>query len=77
VRRDLDPPRFEVATLDGDQVLQLRWFGGVTSVGWDGSAQDARELVTGLADTAAASISGDFWIQGDGWRARTTYGDQV
>jgi hypothetical protein len=56
---------------DGDLVLVLNYYGNTTTIGWDGSPEDATEIVSGLCETAAYSISEGYWSSG-GWRGRTT-----
>lgn len=65
------PPRLDVGRVGGDAAIKLTFFGGQTWVGWDGTSDDARAQVRGLAESAASNVSGDFWINGDGWRCRT------
>ena len=65
------PPRLDVGRVGDANALKLTFFGGQTWMGWDGTSDDARVLVRELAELAAASVSGDVWISGDGWRSCT------
>jgi hypothetical protein len=65
------PPRLDIARVGATAAIRLTFFGGDAWRGWDGSDDDARSSVRDLAESAAANVSGDFWIQGDGWRSRT------
>ncbi len=69
------PPRLDVGRVGGAAAIKLTFFGGTTWVGWDGTSEDARTQVRGLAEMAAANVSGDFWINGEGWRSFTEYGE--
>lgn len=66
------PPVLERVLWDGRDALRLTFFGGESLSAWDGSSNDAREVVRDFAESAAGSVSGDHWIQGDGWRAAAT-----
>lgn len=68
--------RLDVARVGTAAAIKLTFFGGHTWLEWDGSDDDARSSVRDLAESAAAKVSGDFWIQGEGWRSRTRYGEQ-
>lgn len=70
------PARLDVARVEGTAAIKLTFFGGNTWLGWDGTDDDARSLVRDLAEAAAANVSSDFWVQGEGWRSRTDYGEQ-
>jgi hypothetical protein len=69
------PARLDIARVGETAGIKLSFFGGHTWLGWDGTEDDARSLVRDLAKSAAAKVSGDFWIQGEGWRSRTEYGE--
>lgn len=69
------PARLDVARVGDSAAIKLTFFGGQTWLEWDGTDDDARSLVRGLAESAAGNVSGDFWIQGEGWRSQT--GDRV
>lgn len=64
-----DEPRLDVAVLDGAQVLQMTYFGGQSSTRWDGTAEDAEDIVGGMADWFAGSISSHHWHHAEGWRS--------
>lgn len=68
------PARLDVARVGDAAAIRLTFFGGTTWVGWDGTDDDARSQVRELARSAAANVSGDHWIDGDGWRSRTESG---
>lgn len=68
------PARLHVAHVGDAAAIRLTFFGGTTWVGWDGTNDDARTQVRELALSAAANVSIDHWINGDGWRSRTEYG---
>jgi hypothetical protein len=68
-------PRIEVCRVGDAAAIKLTFFGGQTWVQWDGTDDDARAQVRDLADMAAANVSGDFWINGEGWRSRTESGE--
>lgn len=68
------PASLDVARVGETAAIRLTFFGGHTWLGWDGSDDDARSLVRDLAESAAANVSSDFWIQGEGWRSRTEPG---
>lgn len=74
-RRDLDTihtsARLDVARIGGNAAIKLTFFGGHSWSAWDGTNDGARSLVRDCAESAAANVSGDFWIQGEGWRSRT------
>lgn len=70
------PARLDVARVEGTAAIKLTFFGGHTWLGWDGTDDDARSLVQDLAEAAAANVSSDFWVQGEGWLSRTDYGEQ-
>jgi len=63
------PPRFEVGvTPSGGRVLGIH-FGGRSSVTeWDGTVADAECIVDSFAETSAADIEWDYWVQGGGWK---------
>jgi hypothetical protein len=69
------PARLDIARVGDAAAIRLTFFGGTTWVGWDGTDDDARSQVRELARSAAANVSGDHWINGDGWRSRTEYGE--
>ncbi|MFN7148474.1 MAG: hypothetical protein ACK4V6_03245 [Microthrixaceae bacterium] len=69
------PARLHAAHVGDAAAIGLTFFGGTSWVGWDGTEDDARSEVRELARSAAANVSGDHWINGDGWRSRTEYGE--
>lgn len=68
-------PRLDVCRAGDAAAIKLTFFGGETWVQWDGTDDDARAQVQDLAAMAAANVSGDFWINGEGWRSRTEFGE--
>lgn len=67
--------RLDVARVGENAAIKLTFFGGHSWSAWDGTDDDARSLVRDFAESAAANVSGDFWIQGEGWRSRTENGE--
>lgn len=65
----------DVARVGANAAIKLTFFGGHRWSAWDGTDDDARSLVRDFAESAAATVSGDFWIQGEGWRSRTENGE--
>lgn len=65
----VDEPRLDVALLDGTRALRITYFGGHSSIGWDGTADDALGIVTELAESFAGSISSHHWHHAEGWRS--------
>ena len=61
-------PQLTVVPLEGGLAIQLEFFGAATSIGWDGSTDDARALAIDLGASAAATVSADYWINGAGWK---------
>ncbi len=51
----------------GLRVLRFE-FGNTTTIEWDGSEQDAEEIVDQIAENAAENAAGDYWIAGGGWK---------
>lgn len=69
------PARLHIAHVGDAAAIRLTFFGGTSWVAWDGTDHEARVLVRELARSAADNVSGDHWINGDGWRSRTEYGE--
>ena len=61
-------PVLSAVVLDDRAAIQLEFFGGTTSIEWDGSADDARALAIELGANAADKVSVDYWVNGDGWK---------
>lgn len=68
------PAHLEVARVGDAAAIKLTFLGGHTWLEWDGTDDDARSLVRDLAESAAAKVSADVWVQDEGWRSRTEYG---
>ena len=62
-------PRFDVVVEGDELLLRLTYYGGSTWIGWDGTRDDAFDVVRGMARAAAGNLSGDHWQQFDGWRS--------
>jgi len=71
------PARLDVTRVGDAAAIKLTFFGGHPWLGRDRTDDHARPLVRDLAESAAAKVSGDFWIQGEGWRSRTEYGETL
>jgi hypothetical protein len=68
----LDPPVFEVESESGALSLSIAFAGSRTTTEWDGSTEEAMELVRQAAPSLAFSVSDIYWTSG-GWRTRTTF----
>ena len=57
---------------DGEVGLLVRLYGSTSTAEWDGTVQDAEEIVDALTETQAANVSDGYWMSG-GWKTRTVF----
>jgi hypothetical protein len=63
----LPPPELSTRVDDEASWLVIEWGGSSQGHAWDGSEDDAREIVRSAGPLFAENLSGDYWISG-GWR---------
>ena len=68
----LNAPVFEVESDGGEVLLSIAFAGSKTTTEWDGSPEEAFELVRQNALSFAYSVSDIYWMSG-GWRTKTTF----
>ena len=67
------PPCFDVGvTPRGNRVLRITFAGGSSTTDWSGSEAEAHEIADSVATTSAYDSETDFWVNGGGWRSRSS-----
>jgi hypothetical protein len=69
---DTGPPMITSVILNGTLHLAIALYGERTLIEWDGTEDDALQIVDDCVESAAANISDGYWMTG-GWNDRTTF----